>query len=150
MTRPALVTRYDQIITFGQTPKNAYNTVDVPSPPVPEEIMLSPVYAATPPPLDIRKGGKRLSVKHQSSGGKTLKGEIPLRKNLPGWLRFVGIKLRLRPEDPFHRFLYFQSLTLQTCEWCKHRVSSEVNLLRGWPWQAVNLLDRNSSTCTTA
>ena len=57
--------------------------------------MLSPVYTATPPQLDIRKGGKRLSVKHQSSGGKTLRGEIPLRKTLPGWLFFVGIKLRL-------------------------------------------------------
>ena len=78
--------------------------------------MLSPVYAATPPPLDIRKDGKRLSVKHQSSGGKTLRGEIPLRKTFPGWLLFVGLKLRLHPEDPFHRFLYFQSLTLQTCE----------------------------------
>ena len=73
MTGPSPVARYDQTITCGQTPKNAYNTVDVPSPPVPEKMMPSPVYAATPPPLDIRKGGKRLSIKHQTSGGKNLK-----------------------------------------------------------------------------
>ena len=113
LTRPSPITRY---MTCGQSPESAYNTVDVLTPPVREEIMLSDTYTATPPPLDIRKGGKRLSVKHQSSGEKNLRGEIPLRKNLPGWLLFVGIKLRLHAEDSFHRFLYFQSLTLQTCE----------------------------------
>ena len=113
LTRPSPVTRY---MTCGQSPKNAYNTVDVPTPPVPEEMMLSYTYTTTPPPLDIRKGGKRLSVKHQSSGEKNLRGEIPLRKNLPGWLLFVGIQFRLHAIDSFHRFLYFQSLTLQTCE----------------------------------
>ena len=34
MAGPSLVTQYDQIITCDQTPKNAYNTEDVPSPPV--------------------------------------------------------------------------------------------------------------------
>ncbi|CAM9570228.1 unnamed protein product [Ascophyllum nodosum] len=43
-------------------------------------MMLSLVYTATPPPLDIRKGGKRLSVKHQKPyegrhlSGKTFRG----------------------------------------------------------------------------
>ena len=41
MTGPFHVTRYDQIITCDQTPKNAYNTEDIPSPSVPEETMLS-------------------------------------------------------------------------------------------------------------
>ena len=28
------------------------------------------------------------------------------------------------PEVTFHQILYFQSSALQTCEYCKHRVSS--------------------------
>ena len=56
--------------------------------------MLSYAYVATPPPLDIRKGGKRLSVKHHPLEGKLLRGDTS-QENLPGWLLFVGIKLRL-------------------------------------------------------
>ena len=37
LTGPGPLTRYDQNITCGQTPKNAYNAVDVPFPPAPEK-----------------------------------------------------------------------------------------------------------------
>ena len=40
-------TRYDRIITRGCTPKNAYNTVDVPTPPAYQRMNAVIAYAAT-------------------------------------------------------------------------------------------------------
>ena len=92
--------------------------------------MLSYAYAATPPRLDIRKSGKRLSVKHHPLEEKPQEGGY-LSGKPSGVVALRWNKSQAkRPGDLFRRFLYFQSLTLQTCE---YRVSSEVNLLRGWP-----------------
>ena len=55
---------------------------------------MSYTYTATPPPLDIRKGGKRLSVKHHPLEGN-LKRVDTSQENLPGWLLFVEKNLRL-------------------------------------------------------
>ena len=47
------------------------------------------------PPAWNPQGWHATRRQGSSSGGKTLRGEIPLRENLSGWLLFVGTKLRL-------------------------------------------------------
>ena len=79
MTGPTRVTRYDQIITCGQTLKNVYNTMDVPSPPVPEEMVLSPVYAAT---ILISRHSPRQSQRSVRWAGSMVK-IIPTKRHSP-------------------------------------------------------------------
>ena len=51
-------------IACGQPPQERLQYSGRPFPTYTRGMMLSYTYAATPPPLDIRNGGKRLSAKH--------------------------------------------------------------------------------------
>ena len=58
------------------------------------DTLTSYALTATPPPLDIRKRDIRRDVERHHMEGKPQEGRS-FRKNLSGWLLFVGIKLRL-------------------------------------------------------
>ena len=82
---------------WPEFPGNVHDTVDESQPRLSYDRNITTAIrsAATPPPLDIRKGSKRRGVQASSCGGETLRGWEPLRKHLSGWLLFVGIELGL-------------------------------------------------------
>ena len=50
---------------------------------------------------------------------------VPENKKHQSETVFCWNKIQVKyPENSFHQFLYFQSLSLQTCEYCKRRASS--------------------------
>ena len=59
------------------------------------DILPSYALTTTHPPAWHPQAWHATRRQASSYGGETLKGEIPLRKNLSGWLLFVGMQLKL-------------------------------------------------------